>query len=114
MLPRARLVPGLTLAFALAGLGCAQNVQAPEAEAQTVVLTVDEAPDWAKSGATVEVLDDKDEVLVRKPLGAEMPMLVDVEVPTSLERLHVSLRSDGKEAEADAIIREGYASCKLH
>lgn len=78
------------------------------------MLTVTEAPDWAAAGATVEVRDPQNKVLLVSALEAGPPILLDVKAPLSVHELTVSLRLEDYEAEGEAEIKQGYASCKVH
>lgn len=83
-------------------------------EPRAVVLTLDEAPEWAKEGATVEVRDEHDAVLLTAPLSEAPPTMFDLTVSPSVHRLAVAVRAKGHVATADAEIDRGYASCKVH
>lgn len=113
-----RLVLTLLALSALAA-GCKQPSPSkepiePTPEPRAVVLSLEEAPAWAKAGTTIEVRDENDEVLLEKPLTSPPPVLLDLTVPPSVHQLAVAVRASGHEAKAQARIEGGYASCKLH
>lgn len=116
MLPRSSPLPPALLLILLASLALCACVEASStpAERRAVVLTLDEAPDWAKTGATVEVRDEQHHMLLAKPLEGPTPVVVDVEVEPTVRRLEVAVRAAGREAKAEAVIDRGYATCKLH
>ncbi len=92
--------------------GCARPL--PPEDPQAVVLTVTEAPDWAAAGATLEVRDRNDRVLLVSPVQTPLPILLDLEAPPSVHKLNVSLRLQDHEAQGAAEITAGYANCKVY
>jgi hypothetical protein len=111
-----RRVLGVMGGLALgAVIGCHEGPATPENlhEPQAVVLTVAEAPEWARAGAEVEVRDEHDALLLRSALEGAPPVLVDLTAPPDVRRLTVALHFEGHEAVGEASVQEGYATCRL-